>query len=596
MDETGLRALVAAVKDGRLSRRSFVGRMAALGLAAPLASAMLACAGVARADDANAAYKPTAAGGGGPLKLLFWQGPTLLNPHFATGTKDQEACRIFYEPLAAWNGDGELVPVLAAAVPSTADGSVAADGRSVVWKIKPGVRWHDGTPLTADDLVFTWAYAKDPAAAAVSIGTYKDITVEKLDELSVKVVFSKPTPFWADAFVGTVGSVLPKHLFADYTGAKSRDAPANLRPVGTGPYTFVEFRPGDLVRGERNKTYHMANRPFFDSIEVKGGGDAVSAARAVLQTGEYDYAWNTQVEDEVLKRLEDGGKGRVEVVYGGNLEFLLLNATDPDTEVDGEKSSLKTEHFAFSDPAVRQAMSLLIDRDSIQQFIYGRTAKTTANTVTGPTRFVSHGAHNAFDIAKANALLDAAGWARGSDGIRAKNGRRLRFVFQTSINAPRQKTQAIIKQAAGKAGIDLELKSVTASVFFSSDVANPDTYPHFYADMEMYTNTVQQPDPTRWMLQYASWEVAQKNNKWQGLNIVRWRNDAFDSLYHQAETELDPVKRAALFIRMNDLVVADNVVPLVHRAKVGAAAKTLQAPQSGWDNDLWNLPDWWRQA
>ena len=596
MNEQDLRGLVAEVKDGRLSRRRFVRQMVALGLTAPMAGMMLAHNGVAFADDARKAYKPTKAGGGGPLRLLWWQAPTLINPHFAVGTKDQEASRIFYEPLASWDDDGNLAPVLAAEIPSKENGGVAADGKSVVWKIKPGVKWHDGKPLTADDLVFNWQYAKDPATASVTIGSYKDIEVQRVDDLTVKVLFQKPTPFWADAFVGIVGCLIPKHLFQEYVGAKSRDAPGNLAPVGTGPFKFAEFRPGDIVRGERNPAYHLPNRPYFDTIEMKGGGDAVSAARAVLQTGEYDYAWNMQVEDEVLKRLETGGKGKIELVYGGNLEFILLNATDPNTEVDGEKSSMKTKHPAFTEAAVRQAMSLMIDRKSIQEYIYGRTGRTTANTVNGPERFVSKGPSFAFDLAKANKILDDAGWKRGSDGIRAKDGHRLKFLFQTSINAPRQKTQAIIKQAAQKCGIDIELKSVVASVFFSSDTANPDTYPHFYADVEMYTNNMTQADPAIWMLQYVSWEVATKENKWQGRNIVRWSSPEADKLFSEASVELDPVKRAALFVRMNDLVVADNVIPLLHRAKVQAVGKDMHAPNSGWDNDLWAVCEWYKDA
>ena len=596
MDERDLRGLIGRVKDGRLSRRAFVQRMVALGLTAPMAGLMLAGNGMAMAADIRAGYKPTKAGGGGALKLLWWQAPTLINPHFAVGTKDQEGSRIFYEPLAAWDPDGNLTPVLAAAIPSRENGGLAADGRSVVWTLKPGVKWHDGKPLTADDLVFTWDYARDPATAAVTIGSYKDCKVEKIDDLSVRVLFDKPTPYWCDAFVGIVGMVLPKHLFGPYSGAKSRDAPQNLAPVGTGPYRFVEFRPGDIVRGERNPDYHLPNRPYFDTVEMKGGGDAVSAARAVLQTGEYDYAWNMLIEDEVLKRLETGGKGRVDVVYGGNLEFLLLNATDPNVEVDGERASITTKHPAFSDPKVCQAMNLLVDRKSIQTYIYGRTGRATANTVNGPERFVSKTTTFAFDPARANALLDEAGWTKGSDGIRAKDGKRLKLLFQTSINAPRQKTQAIIKQAAAKAGIEIELKSVTGSVFFSSDPANPDTYPHFYADMEMYTNNMTQADPAIWLLQYVSWEVAAQPNKWQGRNVVRWRNAAYDEAYNAAQSELDPVKRAALLIRCNDLAVSENVLPLVHRAKVSAVGAGLVVPQSGWDNDLSFLPDWYREA
>src|SRR6202000_2833564 len=135
---------------------------------------------------------------------------------------------------------------------------------------------------------------------------------EKIDDLTIKINFDNPTPYWANPFVGQRGAIIPKHHFEAYKGAKSREAPANLKPVGTGPYKFVSFSPGDLVRGEIFNDYHMPNRPFFDTIEMKGGGDAVSAARAVLQTGEYDYAWNMQVEDEILKRLEEAGKGHID--------------------------------------------------------------------------------------------------------------------------------------------------------------------------------------------------------------------------------------------------------------------------------------------
>src|ERR671924_409538 len=116
MDEHELRGLIALVKAGRMSRRAFVGRMVALGLTAPLASQMLNYAGVAWAAT-KSAYKPTKRGGGGALKVLWWQAPTLLNPHFAVGTKDQEASRIFYEPLAQWDNEGILRPVLAAEIP-----------------------------------------------------------------------------------------------------------------------------------------------------------------------------------------------------------------------------------------------------------------------------------------------------------------------------------------------------------------------------------------------------------------------------------------------------------------------------------------------
>ena len=595
MEERELRALVDQVKGGALSRRRFVQTMVGLGLTAPLAAQMLASAGVAQAQT-KWTFNPTKRGGGGPVRALWWQAPTLLNPHFANGTKDQDACRIFYEPLASYDPDGNIIPVLAAEAPSLQNGGVAKDGMSVTWKLKKNVVWHDGKPFTADDVVFNWEYVMDPGTAAVTIGPYRDIVrIDKLDSHTVKIVFKSPAPFWAAPFCGAAnGVIIPKHLFQAFKGDKSREAPNNLKPVGTGPYKFVDFKPGDTVRGELNPNYHIPNRPFFDQVEMKGGGDAIGAARAVIQTGEYDYAWNMQVEDEILKRPEQGGKGRADIVAGGNIEHIQVNTTDPWTEVEGERSSAKTKHPILSDPAVRQALNLLVDRGSIQEEIYGRTGVATANFVNAPSRFVSKNMKWEFSVDKANQILEAAGWKRGGDGVRAKDGKKLKFVYQTSINNPRQKTQQIVKQACAKAGIELELKAITANVFFSSDPANPDTYSHFYTDLQMYTTTMTQPDPQRFMDQFTSWEVSAKDNKFALTNKTRWRNEEYDKTWKAAETEMDPVKRAALFVKMNDLVIQNVVViPVVFRPRVAAISNRLRdAVQSGWDSDFWALAYW----
>src|SRR5262245_50062924 len=192
MNERELRDLLNRVKASGVSRRTFVRRMAAVGLTAPMATQLLAHAGVAMAQS-KPTYKPTKRGGGGLLKVLWWQGPTLLNPHFATGTKDQDGSRLFYEPLAGWDADGNLRPILAESVPGREDGTLAADGKSATWKLKKGVRWHDGQPFTADDVVFTWEYARNPATACLTIASYRDVTVEKVDQHTVTVIFPKPT-------------------------------------------------------------------------------------------------------------------------------------------------------------------------------------------------------------------------------------------------------------------------------------------------------------------------------------------------------------------------------------------------------------------
>ena len=600
MDDYAIRQLIADVKGGRLTRRAFVHTMVALGLTAPLATQLLRGAGVAHAQTRPApAFTPTRRGGGGQLKVLWWQAPTLLNPHFAVGTKDQDGSRVFYEPLAAHDPEGNLFPILAAEIPSVQNGGVSRDGKTVTWKLRKNVAWHDGKPFTADDVVFNWEYAADPATAAVTGGSYREIErAEKVDAHTVRLVFKAPTPFWSDAFCGARGMIIPKHLFDAYRGDKSRESPTNLKPVGTGPYKFVDFRPGDIVRGEINTAYYLPNRPFFDQIEMKGGGDAPSAARAVLQTGEYDWAWNLQVSDEILKRLEQGGKGRVEMATGGGIEHIQCNFSDPWKEVDGERSSVKTSHPFLADPAVRQALNHLVDRGSVHEQLYGRLGQATGNYLNGPPRFRSPNTKWEFNVEKANAILDGAGWKRGADGIRAKDGKRLKMLYQTSINAERQKTQAIVKQAAARAGIEVEIKSVVASVFFGSDLANPDNYPKFYSDLQMYNNGPNAPDPQNFMLQFVSWEVSSKENKWQGRNITRWRNEESDRRWRAASTEMDSVKRAALFIRMNDLLIQNVVViPVIWRnTTVGISNRLKGTVVSGWDSNLWHLAYWHREA
>jgi peptide/nickel transport system substrate-binding protein len=306
-----------------------------------------------------------------------------------------------------------------------------------------------------------------------------------------------------------------------------------------------------------------------------------------------------QVEDEIRRKWEssDGARGRIVIVPSGAVEHIQINATDPWTEIDGEKSSAKTKHPLFSDPAVTEALTLLIDRKAIETFIYGRTGTATGNVLNNPPRFASKNTKWEFNIEKANQVLEAAGWKRGPGGIRSKDGKPLKLVYHTSINGPRQKTQAIVKQACQKAGIDVELKTTVATVYFSSDVANPDISRKFPADLQMSTVNMLSPDPEAFMRQWLSREIAQKANKWQGLNTTRWQNAEFDAAYRDAEAELDPVKRAALFIKMNDLVVnAPIEIPVVYRPNVNAIAGKLVTPLSGWDSVFYALKDWYREA
>ncbi|HYI15417.1 MAG TPA: peptide ABC transporter substrate-binding protein [Thermomicrobiales bacterium] len=635
------------INRSQLSRRSVLKRAMALGFSAPVIAGLLAACGgddddgdddapteAAAAPTSPPAAQPTAteaaggeptateaaseesptaaaaeptattamvteeAGGHGLVRLLWWQAPTILNNHLAQGGKDYDASHICLEPLADYDNDANLVPFLATEIPSIENGDVAEDGMSVTWRLREGVTWHDGEPFTSADVAFTYEFATHPDAATTTVANYATIeSIETPDDYTIVINFSEPTPNWFTPFTGIYGYIIPEHILRDYLGAEAVNAPFNLAPTGTGPFKVREFRPGDVILFDRYEGYWDPGKPHFDEVELKGGGDAASAARAALVSGEVDWAWNLQVEATVLAEMESSGDGVLVSTPGPGLERLMINFTDPDVEVDGERSHISMPHPFLSDLAARQALTHVPDRDTIAGELYGVAGQPTSNVIAAPTRFVSPNTSYEFNLDKAAEMLDAAGWTLDS-GQRAKDGYSVDFLYQTSTNTVRQKTQEIIKQALESIGIPTEIKAIDAAVYFSSDAGNPDTYAHFYADIEMFTNSGD-PYPLNYMGFYSSTDpdnIAQQSNGWAGRNVYRWVNQEFNALFEQARTEIDPDAQVELFVGMNDLIVNDVCeIPLVHRSNVAAHAADLEGIiPSGWASDTWSLKHWRR--
>src|SRR5262245_10517452 len=235
MGEEEVNKSITQMGRGRLSRRQFIDRMLAFGVSAPVAARWLAQAGIARAQTSEPPFTPTRRGGGGAVKVLMPGAPTLLTPWLALGWKAPSASRIFYEPLASFGPDGALVPILAREIPSLQNGGVARDGLSVTWKLKPGVLWHDGKPFTADDVVFNWEYAADPATATPRSGTAQELErVERIDAHTVRLAFKRPTPYWATQFCG-LGCMLPRHVFEPFRAPSLARRPPISAPSAPGP-------------------------------------------------------------------------------------------------------------------------------------------------------------------------------------------------------------------------------------------------------------------------------------------------------------------------------------------------------------------------
>lgn len=549
----------------------------------------------------------TSRGQGGTLTILYWQASSILNPYLSGGTKDLDASAIVLDPLAYYDETGQLVPVLAQEIPTLDNGGFAEDLTSITWKLKEGLAWSDGTPVTAEDVVFTWEYCAHPDMGCNAATQFDGVaSVEALDEITVQVNFEEPKPFPYGPFVSSMSPIIQKAQFQDCMGAKAQECTdQNQGPIGTGPYKVREFRANDVVIYDVNENFRDPNKPFFSEVIFKGGGDAAAAARAVLETGEADYAWNLQVEPAILKQMELAGNGKVETSFSTCVERLMVNFTNDDPSLGDKRSEWTPDdpnpHPFNTDPAVRQALSLAIDRNAISSQLYGAGGRPTCNVIPGPPAFAStaNDACLVQDIGGANALLDEAGWVDSDgDGVRDKDGVDLSIIYQTSTNPVRQKTQALIKQWWAQIGVETELKDIDAAVYFGGDPASPDTYGKFYTDIEMYTNCAAGIDLQSYLGNWQSSEIARAENQWLGNNIPRYNNPEYDALFDTLTRTADPDERADLIKQLNDMLMQDYVmIPLVDRGNVSAHRNDLLGVRlNAWDTEMWNIQDWSRAS
>ena len=429
-----------------------------------------AAASVAIAPAAFGAAHEGERGRDGEVKVIYWQAPSIMTPYLSGGIKDLEAASLVLEPLARYNETGAMVPWLVDSVPTVENGGVAEDLTSITWKITEGLLWSDGTPLTSEDVKFTWEYCTAEGGGCAQSEKFNDVvSIDTPDELTVVVNFGISKPFPYGPFVGAQAAIIQKAQFADCLGPKAPECTeANFNPIGTGPFTVTEFRPNDVVTLEANPNYRDAAKPAFASVTLKGGGDATAAGRSVLETGEFDYAWNLQLAPEVLSAMEAKGKGQIISGFGTLVERIMVNYTDVSADLGDERGTVAHPHPFLTDINVRKALSLAIDRVLLTEIGYGAAGRPTCNVLPAPAIYAStaNDACLVQDIDAANKLLDDAGWAKGGDGVRAKDGVRLSMLYQSSTNAVRQDFQALIKQWWGEIGVETELRNIDASVFF----------------------------------------------------------------------------------------------------------------------------------
>ena len=540
-------------------------------------------------------------GADGNVKVLYSQAVSIMNAYLSSGTKDVEVGSLVLEPLAGFDETGAVFPRLAAELPSLENGGISEDQTSITWKLKEGLKWSDGSDFTADDVVFTAEYCMHPEGGCAQLARYEGVqSVEAIDPLTVKVTFTGPKPNPFTAFVGATSPILQKAQFAACLGAAAPTCTdANFRPVGTGPFMVSDFKVNDTVELTANPNYRDPAKPAFATLSVKGGGDAASAARAVMETGEFDYAWNTQINPELQTQMNAGGKGKFVSGFGTLVERIEMNMTDPSPDLpEGERSTVKHPHPILSDVRVRKALSMAIERNLLVEVGYGEAGRATCKLVPAPEIYASPNTDCIMqDMAGAKALLDEAGWVAGADGIREKDGKKFKLLYQTSVNPVRQDFQALIKGWWNELGVDVELKSIDAGVYFGGDPGSPDTFQKFYADVEMYANNFDGTDPEPYVAGYTCNKAPSPENQWQGENINRFCDPAYDAMVAELIQTRDEAARAALIIKMNDMLTKDTytIVPLVDRGRLSEHSNTLGGVVLNvWDSEMWNAQDWFR--
>ena len=278
----------------------------------------------------------------------------------------------------------------------------------------------------------------------------------------------------------------------------------------------------------------------------------------------------------------------------------MVNLSNPDPALGDDRSTLAGgDHPFLTDAAVRRALSVAIDRDTLAAVGYGSAGRATCNVVNAPAYNRSSANDECLvqDIAKANAILDEAGWVDSNgDGVRDKDGVELKILYQTSTNAVRQDTQALIKQWWSEIGVETELKNIDAAVFFGGDQSSPDTFQKFYADIEMYTNLFNGTDAATYMANWTCGEIPSPENNWLGSNMPRYCNEEYDALSAKLAGTAGTEARGEIVKQMNDFLMQEGaMIPLIDRGSVIAHGNTLGGVKLNvWDSHLWNAADWHR--
>jgi peptide/nickel transport system substrate-binding protein len=541
---------------GNLTRRDAV--------FAGAASFALASLGVAEsAHAAGPAAKPT-----GQAILAFSQEVTVLHPLMAASEVDQGVWWNLFSPLWMLDAEGKFVPVLAKAVPTVENGGISADGLSWRVELRRDVKWHDGKPMTSEDIRYTINLVKNPGFRAGNRNGFNIITSVGVEGDHV-ITWKLKEPYAPLTSMLSWTFIVPEHVLSKNPDPNSPQFAA--APIGTGPFRFVSRKTGDHVLLEANPDY-FGKGPFLNRLIFKYVPD-LNAMYTQFKTGEIDFIGHQGIPANFYKEATGLAGRRIQVATRAGVENLTLNLAHP----------------VLAEKAVRKALNIAIDRQSICNLVYYGVPKP-ANNFLAPTHWAANPnlPKPEYDLKKAAAMLDQAGWLRGSDGIRVKNGVRLSFTNSTTTgNQLRAQTQQLIADDFKKIGVEMLIKNLVAAVLWADFWKNSE----FDSLMTATTYTIaSDPDVTN---RFGSGSIPKETGS--GANVSRYKNVGVDALLVRARQEYSIAKRKDIYAKVQELINDDlPLLPLFNEVFI----EGTKAGLDGYVNNVnaransWNAANW----
>ncbi|RMF49411.1 MAG: peptide ABC transporter substrate-binding protein [Chloroflexota bacterium] len=501
---------------------------------------------------------PTYAQDSSTLVVGFAQEPDSMNGFYSAMAFAQWANDLVQASLYDFSDKLEPVLVLAAEVPTRENGGISEDFTEYTVKLKPGLKWSDGKPLTAEDLVFTYQMIKDPANNMVQGGSIRDAleSVELVDETTFRLKFNAPKPFPED-LIGSPGlsTILPAHVFRPIYEANGtiENAEENQNPkVFSGPYILREWKRGESMLFEANPNY-VFGEPKIKRVLIRFFPDTDSQY-AALAAGQLDFVPNVS-EGDLPRVAASNPDLKLVTVFGGYIESLWLNLQE-------EGKGPRAGHPALKDVRVRRALRLAIDRETITRELLAGATKPTDSIYAGSPFENKELGVTPYDPEAAAALLDEAGWVVGADGVREKDGVKLELRYSTTTAGWRNNIQAVIQQQLAKVGVSVILEKYPASEYFGT-YANNGVVASGQFDIGQFANNTALTNPANVTVDesLSCAQIVSDENP-SGNNWTGFCNAEMDSLSQVTKTSLDPEERLRAAYRIQEIMRDE--VPLIN--------------------------------